>query len=93
MEAKEKELEEQKAKYAELYEESMGVVKKAMLKVRAELFREHQEGRSSPWDIAKAVADYEAVASDDESSEEMPKVPLLDLSPTKLASPNNDSLP
>lgn len=41
MEAKEKELEDQKAQYAKLYEVSTGMVKKVMLKVRAKLFRVH----------------------------------------------------
>lgn len=39
MEAKEKELEDQKTQYAELYKESMSVVFKAMLKVREDLYR------------------------------------------------------
>lgn len=48
MEAKEKEMENQKAQYAELYEDSMSVVKREMLKVRAELLCEQQEGGPRP---------------------------------------------
>lgn len=59
IEAKGKELEDKKVQYVELYEESMSVVRKGMLKVRVELFHEFQEGKSLPWDIAKAIKDYE----------------------------------
>lgn len=58
MEAKEKELEDQKVQYDKLYEESMGMVSKAMLKVRVDLFYEFQEGTSGSWNVAKAIKDY-----------------------------------
>lgn len=47
-----------------------------MLKVRTELMHEYQEGKSSSWDVAKAIHDYEEVASDNDSSDDAPSSPL-----------------
>lgn len=71
----------------------MSVVKKSMLKFHAELLLGHQEGGSSFWDVAQAFVDYEAVASDDDSSEEAHEPAAPHSSPTKPVSPKNDPLP
>lgn len=66
LEAIEKDMEDQWAQYAELYEKSMHVVSKAMLKVQADLFREFRGRKSDSGDIEKDVKEYENIRSEDE---------------------------
>lgn len=90
-EAMEKRLHDQHEQYAELYDESMCVVSKAMLKVRANLFRKFQEGKAELWEVSKSTREYKDAASEDEAPNDSPEAPAKELSPVAPTSPPADT--
>lgn len=83
--ASKNELEEENEKYAELMYESVDIGCKAMLKVRADLFREYREGKAVDWDVDRAIKEYEDAQSEEESDNETsapsPSSPAIPSSP------------
>lgn len=51
-------------------DEAVGIAGKAMLRVRADLFRKYREGKAKGWDIDHTIQEYEAAQSEEESNAE-----------------------